>query len=71
MGLSMGQTIFKLMTVQVIRLLSKTSNYRQTKQRLVMRSLLSINSREKFKIANRDYVFYWQSINQLSINTNV
>ncbi len=71
MGLSMGQTIFKLMTVQVIRLLSKTSNYRQTKQRLVMRSLLSINSREKFKIANRDYVFYWQSIDQLSINTNV
>lgn len=71
MGLSIGQTIFKLMTVQVIRLLSKTSNYRQTKQRLVMRSLLSINSREKFKIANRDYVFYWQSINQLSINTNV
>lgn len=71
MGLSIGQTIFKLMTVQVIRLLSKTSNYRQTKQRLVMRSLLSINSREKFKIANRDYVFYWQSIDQLSINTNV
>ncbi len=71
MGLSMGQTLFKFMTVQVIRLLSKTSNYRQTKQRLVMRSLLSINSKEKFKIANRDYVYYWQSINQLSINTNV